>query len=58
MKKLFINIALVASLFIFNSCDRNFEEINTDTSKILNPSVGSLLAPIQYEMANYGYSRA
>lgn len=58
MKKLFINIALVTSLFIFNSCDRNFEEINTDNSKILNPSVGSLLAPIQYEMANYGYSRA
>jgi hypothetical protein len=34
------------------SCDRNFEEINTDTSKLYNPTAGSLLAPVQYNMAS------
>lgn len=58
MKKIIINLALVISVFMFQSCDRTFEEMNTDTSKIKDPSVGSLLAPIQYEMGSYGYNRA
>lgn len=58
MKKLILNICLVSSLFFINSCGRDFEEINTDTSKIKNPSVGSLLAPIQFEMGSYSYNRA
>lgn len=58
MKKIFIHLALVASVLALNSCDRTFEEINTDTSRIKDPAVGSLLAPIQYEMGSYGYNRA
>lgn len=58
MKKIIVNTALILSLFAFSSCDRSFEEINTDTSKIKNPSAGSFLAPIEYAMASYGYNRA
>lgn len=59
MKKILINLVLVgAVVFTATSCDRSFEEINTDTSKIENPTAGSLLAPIQYEMSSYGYKRA
>lgn len=58
MKKIIINLALAVSVFTLHSCDRTFEEINTDTSRIKDPSVGSLLAPIQYEMGSYGYNRA
>ena len=59
MKKILINIVLVCStILITNSCSRTFEEINTDTSKIENPTAGSLLAPVQYEMSAYGYKRA
>ncbi len=58
MKKFIITILCTSAIFTFNSCGRDFEEINTDTSRILNPSVGSLLSPIQYEMGSYGYNRA
>lgn len=59
MKKILINLVLVgAVVFTATSCDRSFEEINTDTSKIENPTAGSLLSPIQYEMSSYGYKRA
>ena len=58
MKKILLNTALLLSLVAFTSCDRSFEEINTDTSKIKTPSAGSFLIPIQYEMASYGYNRA
>ena len=58
MKKIFLNTALLLSLVAFTSCDRSFEEINTDTSKIKTPSAGSFLIPIQYEMASYGYNRS
>lgn len=58
MKKILLNTALFLSLVAFTSCDRSFEEINTDTSKIKTPSAGSFLIPIQYEMASYGYNRA
>ncbi|MEF9477506.1 hypothetical protein OWR28_07050 [Chryseobacterium sp. 1B4] len=58
MKKIIIHLTLAVSVFMFQSCDRTFEEFNTDTSRIKDPSVGSLLAPIQYEMGSYGYNRA
>ena len=59
VKKIIFSLMLVSSsAMIFNSCGRDFEEINTDTSRIKQPSVGSLLVPIQYEMSSYGYSRA
>ena len=58
MKKSILNIILAASLVTLSSCGRNFEEINTDTSRIQDPSVGSLLAPVQYAMGSYGYSRS
>lgn len=58
MKKLIVHTALALSLFTLASCDRSFEEINADTSRILNPSAGSFLTPIQYAMGNYGYNRA
>ncbi|WP_292010277.1 SusD/RagB family nutrient-binding outer membrane lipoprotein [Chryseobacterium sp.] len=58
MKRTIIYLTFTASLLIINSCERSFEEINTDTSKIINPSVGSLLAPVQYEMGSYSYNRA
>lgn len=59
MKHILTTISAVFSfILIFNSCERNFDEINTDTSKITQPTAGSLLAPIQYEMGSYGYRRA
>jgi hypothetical protein len=59
MKRLLIRTSLIlSSVLLLNSCGRTFEEINTDTSKIINPTAGSLLAPIQYDMASYGYNRA
>ncbi|REC47316.1 SusD/RagB family nutrient-binding outer membrane lipoprotein [Chryseobacterium pennipullorum] len=58
MKKIFLSTLIALSVFTFNSCERNFEEINTDTSRIKEPSVGSFLVPIQYEMGSYGYNRA
>ena len=58
MKKIILSTTLALSLFSLNSCERSFEEINNDTSKIQKPSVGSFLAPVQYAMASYGYNRA
>ena len=59
MKKIFLNISLVLTLAaVFTSCGRDFDEINTDNSRITDPISGSLLAPIQYEMGSYGYNRA
>lgn len=58
MKKIILSTALVFAVFGLNSCDRSFEEINTDTSRIKNPSVGSFLAPVQFDMASYGYNRS
>ena len=55
MKKIIFYISIVSSAVAVHSCSRDFEEINTNTSKLSNPSVGSLLVPIQYEMATYGY---
>jgi hypothetical protein len=49
--------ALLAAAML-TSCDRSFEEINTDTSKINTPTAGSLLMPIQYNMAANAYNRA
>lgn len=58
MKKIILSTALILSVMSLNSCDRTFEEINTDTSRTKTPSVGSLLAPVQYAMASYGYNRS
>lgn len=58
MKKIILSTAFALSLITLNSCERSFEEINTDTSRIKNPSAGSFLMPIQYAMGNYGYNRA
>lgn len=58
MKKTIFNTTLILLLIVVNSCQRSFEEINTDNSRIKNPSAGSFLKPIQYEMASYGYKRA
>ncbi|MCV5004270.1 SusD/RagB family nutrient-binding outer membrane lipoprotein, partial [Escherichia coli] len=38
--------------------NRNFEEINTDNSRIKDPTSGSLLNPVLYSMSSYGYNRA
>ncbi|WP_434978169.1 SusD/RagB family nutrient-binding outer membrane lipoprotein [Daejeonia sp. YH14] len=58
MKKFILYIFVAASLLGLNACNRTFEEINTDTSRIKDPSVGSFLAPIEYEMGAYTYNRA
>lgn len=59
MKNTAIKLGFVLlSLAALGSCDRSMDEINTDTSKIINPTAGSFLAPLQYEMASYGYNRA
>lgn len=59
MKNRYIKIiSLFVVLLGASSCDRNFEEINTDTSAILNPTAGSLLQPVQYNMAVAGYMRS
>ncbi|OPC29256.1 hypothetical protein BAX97_15605 [Elizabethkingia meningoseptica] len=48
-----LSISLIAG-----SCNRNFEEINTDNSRIKDPTSGSLLNPVLYSMSSYGYNRA
>ncbi|MBW8361425.1 MAG: SusD/RagB family nutrient-binding outer membrane lipoprotein [Kaistella sp.] len=59
MKQTIKKLMIMGSFaFVLVSCGRTFEEINTDTSKIENPTAGSLLGPIQYDMSSYGYSRA
>lgn len=58
MKKIFLSSLIIISVACLNSCDRSFEEINTDTSRIKTPSVGSFLVPVQFEMGSYGYNRA
>jgi len=59
MKRIIIHISLALStVMLLNSCGRTFEEINTDTSKIISPTAGSLLSPVQFDMASYGYNRA
>ncbi len=51
-------IGLLLGTLLLLSCDRTFEEINTDTSKIIEPTAGSMLIPIQYGLASNGYMRA
>ena len=59
MKNKFIKVlSLLTMVFVISSCDRTFEEINTDTSKIIEPTAGSMLIPIQYGLASNGYMRA
>ncbi len=58
MKNILLILSVSIAAFSLNSCSRNFEEINTDTSRITKPSAGSLLVPVQYNMASYGYNRA
>ena len=58
MKKILLLVGISGSVLVLNSCSRNFEEINNNTSRITKPSAGSLLVPIEYNMASYGYNRA
>ncbi|RRQ46691.1 SusD/RagB family nutrient-binding outer membrane lipoprotein [Chryseobacterium sp. SC28] len=59
MKNKFLTILNSLVMFlVISSCDRTFEEINTDTSKIIEPTPGSLLAPAQYNMGANAYMRA
>lgn len=59
MKNIWIKaVAFCVISLAVASCSRSFEEINTDTSKIIEPTPASLLAPIQYNMASNGYLRA
>ncbi len=58
MKKILLFLSISGSALLLNSCSRDFEEINNDTSRITKPSAGSLLVPIEYNMASYGYNRA
>lgn len=59
MKKSIFKYLIFAGLaFTAVSCGRNFDEINTDDSKIYEPEVSSFLAPLQYNMASVGYLRA
>lgn len=59
MKKSIFKYFIIAGLaFTAVSCDRSFDEINLDDSKIYEPEVSSFLAPVQYNMASVGYLRA
>ncbi|WP_027379167.1 SusD/RagB family nutrient-binding outer membrane lipoprotein [Chryseobacterium daeguense] len=59
MKKTILKYFLLAGLGLVTlSCDRTLDEINTDTSRILEPEVSSFLAPAQYNMASINYMRA
>ncbi|ALR29460.1 MULTISPECIES: SusD/RagB family nutrient-binding outer membrane lipoprotein [Chryseobacterium] len=59
MKKTILKYFLLAGLGIASiSCDRSLDEINSDTSRILEPEVSSFLAPAQYNMASINYMRA
>ncbi|SDI59309.1 Starch-binding associating with outer membrane [Chryseobacterium taeanense] len=59
MKKTIFKYILLAGLaFTVASCDRSFDEINVDDSKIYEPEVSSFLAPLQYNLASVGYLRA
>ncbi|WP_294294895.1 SusD/RagB family nutrient-binding outer membrane lipoprotein [uncultured Chryseobacterium sp.] len=59
MKKTIVKYMLLAGLAVTAaSCDRTSDEINIDDSKIYEPEVSSFLAPLQYNLASIGYSRA
>ena len=59
MKKSIFKYFIIAGLaFTAVSCDRSFDEINLDDSKIYEPEVSGFLAPVQYNMASVGYLRA
>lgn len=59
MKKTIFKYILLAGLaFTVASCDRSFDEINVDDSKIYEPEVSSFLAPLQYNLTSVGYLRA
>lgn len=57
-KTIFKYIFLAGLAFTAASCDRSFDEINVDDSKIYEPEVSSFLAPLQYNLASVGYMRA
>ena len=58
MKSYFKFIIPLSLSLMAVSCSRNFEQINTDESRIKDPTSGSLLNPVLYNMASYGYNRA
>ncbi len=58
MKSYFKFLIPLSLSLIAGSCSRNFEQINTDDSRIKDPTSGSLLNPVLYNMSSYGYNRA
>lgn len=59
MKKNIVKILLAAALLnAAYSCTRDFEELNLDTSKVLEVQSGQLLNPALFEMASQAYLRA
>ncbi|WEK34553.1 MAG: SusD/RagB family nutrient-binding outer membrane lipoprotein [Candidatus Pseudobacter hemicellulosilyticus] len=52
--KRFIYTGLVSAMALgFSSCDKDFEELNTDPNRIDKVTPGSLLTPVIYNMSTY-----
>ena len=53
-----INIVLLSVVFFMSSCEKGFEEINTDPNRISTISPGTLLNPTLYELASFNMQKS
>ncbi len=51
-------ICLLSATVLFSSCDKGFEEINTDPNRISTISPGTLLNPILFEVASFNMQKS
>lgn len=58
IRKIFTILILISVAGVFNSCTKNFEEINTDPNRISQISPGTLLNPTLYSLAGYYIGKA
>lgn len=54
----FTTVLLLLATFIFSSCEKGFEEINTDPNRISTISPGTLLNPTIYELASFNMAKS
>ena len=61
MKRFFYTVktvCLISAAAFFTSCDKGFEEINTDPNRISTISPGTLLNPTLFELASFNMQKA
>jgi len=53
MKKIIIYLTVLSTLASLGSCNKGFEELNTDPNRIEKVTPGSMLSPVIYGMSTY-----